>query len=75
MWCGDLNFRLTEEREVIMRGLADSLNDRSSNDSKISKISSTILQADQLSAVMSAETTLKGFQEAPICFPPTYKVI
>jgi inositol polyphosphate 5-phosphatase INPP5E len=74
IWCGDLNFRLSEDREVLMRNIANNFHDRISMSGKKSFSTSTsLLQADQLAAVLAAETILKGFKEAPIQFLPTYK--
>lgn len=75
IWCGDLNFRLAEDRAAVMHRLANAFNtSRSSPTVETTPESSSLLRADQLAAVLAAETILKGFQEAPIRFPPTYKV-
>jgi len=57
-WCGDLNFRLEQTREVIIRDIEDGL---------------SVLESDQLTWLMSEGTVFRGFREHPIQFRPTYK--
>ncbi|KAI7812424.1 phosphatidylinositol polyphosphate 5-phosphatase type IV [Triplophysa rosa] len=60
-WFGDFNFRLNKARgevEAILNQDADM---------------SVLLQHDQLSKEMKEGSIFKGFQEAQIHFPPTYK--
>lgn len=76
IWCGDLNFRLAEDRAAVMTRIANSFTgSRNSPTVERNPESSSLLHADQLAAVLAAETILKGFNEAPIRFPPTYKVL
>lgn len=77
--CGDLNFRLMDNRESVLRDLAESVNknpteNTENKDCKVSSAFLPLLQIDQLSAVLSGGTVLRGFKEAPIHFAPTYKV-
>ena len=57
-WCGDLNFRLEQTREEIIRDIEDGV---------------SVLETDQLTWLMSRGTILRGFKEHPIQFRPTYK--
>ncbi|XP_023336477.1 72 kDa inositol polyphosphate 5-phosphatase, partial [Eurytemora carolleeae] len=57
-WCGDLNFRLEQSREEIIRDIEDGL---------------SVLETDQLTWLMSEGTVFRGFREHPILFRPTYK--
>jgi len=57
-WCGDLNFRLEQTREEIIRDIEDGV---------------SVLETDQLGWLMSKGTIFRGFKEHPISFRPTYK--
>jgi len=57
-WCGDLNFRLEQTREEIIRDIEDGV---------------SVLETDQLGWLMSKGTIFRGFKEHPINFRPTYK--
>ena len=57
-WCGDLNFRLEQSREEIIRDIQDGV---------------SVLETDQLTWLMSQGTVFKGFKEHAIQFRPTYK--
>lgn len=59
-WCGDMNFRLD-----ITRKHADWL--------IMNRTYHQALEFDQLRAVLRDTDALRGFHEAPIRFPPTYK--
>ena len=59
-WCGDMNFRLD-----ITRKHADWL--------IMNRTYRQALEFDQLRAVLRDTDALRGFHEAPIRFPPTYK--
>lgn len=62
-WFGDFNFRLNKDRETV-----DSiLNQNPETDM------SKLLAYDQLTSEMSRGSIFKGFQEADICFRPSYK--
>ncbi|XP_051977792.1 phosphatidylinositol polyphosphate 5-phosphatase type IV-like [Xyrauchen texanus] len=62
-WFGDFNFRLNKARG----GVEEILNQVVGADM------SPLLQHDQLSKEMKEGSIFKGFQEATIHFPPTYK--
>ena len=57
-WCGDLNFRLEQSREEIIRDIEDGV---------------SVLETDQLTWLMNKGTIFRGFKEHPITFRPTYK--
>lgn len=62
-WFGDFNFRLSKDRvgvETILKQAAG-------------LDMAPLLQHDQLSKEMKDGSIFKGFHEAPIHFPPTYK--
>ena len=57
-WCGDLNFRLEQSREVVMREVDGG---------------SSVLDFDQLNYLKSEGLIFRGYSEDAIKFPPTYK--
>ncbi|XP_065226697.1 inositol polyphosphate 5-phosphatase E [Planococcus citri] len=64
-WFGDLNFRLTQPREQIIEWVQKQ---KFPMDSNI-----PLPFYDQLYSSMKKGLVFRGFQEAPITFPPTYK--
>ena len=58
-WSGDLNFRLEQSREVVIREVKDS--------------GTSVLDFDQLNFLRQEGLIFKGFHESTISFPPTYK--
>ncbi|KAM9821994.1 phosphatidylinositol polyphosphate 5-phosphatase type IV isoform X1 [Syngnathus typhle] len=62
-WFGDFNFRLGHERASV-----ESIIKRTSGDDM-----DALMEHDQLSKEMKDGSIFKGFQEANIHFPPTYK--
>ncbi|XP_026828008.1 inositol polyphosphate 5-phosphatase E isoform X1 [Ooceraea biroi] len=62
-WCGDLNFRLAQPREEIIEWITNTC---------FPQESPINLHKDQLRASLN-DGVLRGFEEAPITFPPTYK--
>ena len=62
-WCGDLNFRLEQTREVVVRELLNHAD----------KSYKHVLDFDQLNYLKDQGHILKGFNEEPIHFPPTFK--
>uniref|UniRef100_A0A147BG75 Putative inositol polyphosphate 5-phosphatase n=1 Tax=Ixodes ricinus TaxID=34613 RepID=A0A147BG75_IXORI len=65
-WCGDLNFRIMNERETVVNLLRDPAFDRKA-------VYESLLRFDQLKSAMSEGQAFFGFQEAGIGFGPTYK--
>lgn len=65
-WCGDLNFRLVNERSTVV-GL---LKDRRENKETTYE---SLLKFDQLRSAMLDGQAFFGFQEGKIKFGPTYK--
>ncbi|XP_033212806.1 inositol polyphosphate 5-phosphatase E isoform X2 [Belonocnema kinseyi] len=63
-WCGDLNFRLSQPREEVIQWITDT---------RFPRQSPVNLQKDQLRTILNDGSVFRGFQEAPITFPPTYK--
>ncbi|XP_015433834.1 PREDICTED: 72 kDa inositol polyphosphate 5-phosphatase isoform X2 [Dufourea novaeangliae] len=63
-WCGDLNFRLAQPREEVIQWVTDT---------SFPQQSPVNLRKDQLRATLNEGSVLRGFEEAPITFPPTYK--
>ncbi|XP_044576650.1 inositol polyphosphate 5-phosphatase E isoform X1 [Cotesia glomerata] len=63
-WCGDLNFRLAQPREEVIQWVTDTCFPSSS---------AVSMNKDQLRSVLNEGAVLRGFEEAPITFPPTYK--
>ena len=57
-WCGDLNFRIEQTREVVIRDIQDGL---------------SVLEFDQLNFLRSEGLVFSGYVEDPIRFVPTYK--
>ncbi|XP_043914454.1 phosphatidylinositol polyphosphate 5-phosphatase type IV isoform X2 [Protopterus annectens] len=62
-WFGDFNFRLSKDRDIIDQILKENLG----------RDMSILLQFDQLSREIQEGSVFKGFREASIQFPPTYK--
>ncbi len=69
-WCGDLNFRLEQSREVVLREVSSSSSSPPPSSSSVS-----VLDFDQLNFLRQEGLIFRGFQEADIVFPPTYKVL
>ncbi|XP_076314929.1 inositol polyphosphate 5-phosphatase E-like isoform X2 [Tachypleus tridentatus] len=65
-WCGDLNFRLTQKRDVIIKLLENR---------KIQNVLSCemMLKHDQLQKAMKEGVAFRDFHEATITFVPSYK--
>ncbi|XP_076297688.1 inositol-3-phosphate synthase isoform X2 [Lasioglossum baleicum] len=63
-WCGDLNFRLAQPREEVIQWVTDTC---------FVQQSPLNLHKDQLRTILKEGSVLRGFEEAPITFPPTYK--
>ncbi|XP_076659726.1 inositol-3-phosphate synthase isoform X2 [Halictus rubicundus] len=63
-WCGDLNFRLAQPREEVIQWVTDTC---------FLQQSPVNLHKDQLRTILKEGAVLRGFEEAPITFPPTYK--
>ncbi|XP_076167369.1 inositol-3-phosphate synthase isoform X1 [Ptiloglossa arizonensis] len=63
-WCGDLNFRLAQPREEVIQWVTDTY---------FPQQSPINLHKDQLRTILNEGAVLRGFEEAPIMFPPTYK--
>ncbi len=57
-WGGDLNFRLEQSREVVIREVRDGL---------------SVLDFDQLNFLRREGFVFRGYAESDITFPPTYK--
>lgn len=57
-WCGDLNFRLEQSREVVMREVEGG---------------ASVLDFDQLNYLKSEGFIFRGYSEDTVKFPPTYK--
>ncbi|XP_058459560.1 inositol polyphosphate 5-phosphatase E [Malaya genurostris] len=66
-WCGDLNFRLSEPREKLMRWI------ETTQFPLPSHLPHGFMHTDQLTTVLADGAAFKGFREAKITFPPTYK--
>ena len=67
-WCGDLNFRLSEPREKLMKWI------ETTQFPLPAHLPHGYLHKDQLTSVLADGAAFKGFREAQITFPPTYKV-
>lgn len=65
-WCGDLNFRLLQERSAVMSFVEEQLH-------QISLSYETLLQSDQLYKAMKEGMAFSGFNEGKINFAPSYK--
>ncbi|XP_014482775.1 PREDICTED: 72 kDa inositol polyphosphate 5-phosphatase isoform X4 [Dinoponera quadriceps] len=63
-WCGDLNFRLAQPREEVIQWITNTC---------FPQESPINLHKDQLRVILNEGAVLRGFEEAPITFPPTYK--
>ncbi|XP_029671904.1 inositol polyphosphate 5-phosphatase E isoform X2 [Formica exsecta] len=63
-WCGDLNFRLAQPREEVIQWITNTC---------FPQESPINLRKDQLRTILNEGAILRGFEEAPITFPPTYK--
>ncbi|XP_070160666.1 inositol polyphosphate 5-phosphatase E isoform X3 [Polyergus mexicanus] len=63
-WCGDLNFRLAQPREEVIQWITNTC---------FPQESPINLRKDQLRTILNEGAVLRGFEEAPITFPPTYK--
>ncbi|XP_015122800.1 inositol polyphosphate 5-phosphatase E isoform X2 [Diachasma alloeum] len=63
-WCGDLNFRLAQPREEVIQWVSDAC---------FPQTTPVNLGKDQLRMTLNEGAVLRGFEEAPITFPPTYK--
>lgn len=66
-WCGDLNFRLSEPRENLLEWIQNTRFPLPSH------LPHGFMHTDQLKSVLSDGAAFKGFLEANITFPPTYK--
>ncbi|XP_070509543.1 inositol polyphosphate 5-phosphatase E [Chironomus tepperi] len=66
-WCGDLNFRLSEPRDNLMKWLKETQFPLPSH------LPHGYLHTDQLTSVLADGAAFRGFKEAKINFPPTYK--
>ncbi|KAL1115935.1 hypothetical protein AAG570_005430 [Ranatra chinensis] len=64
-WCGDLNFRICRPRTEVLNWL--------SQQSFPLDEPHEFTSEDQLTSNLSSGSVLRGFEEAPITFPPTYK--
>ncbi|XP_029170252.1 inositol polyphosphate 5-phosphatase E isoform X2 [Nylanderia fulva] len=62
-WCGDLNFRLAQPREEVIQWITNTCFPQESIN----------LHKDQLKTILNEGAVLRGFEEAAITFPPTYK--
>ena len=67
-WCGDLNFRLAEPRERLLEWIENTQFPLPSH------LPHGYMHTDQLQSVLADGAAFKGFKEANITFPPTYKV-
>ncbi|XP_018392947.1 PREDICTED: 72 kDa inositol polyphosphate 5-phosphatase [Cyphomyrmex costatus] len=63
-WCGDLNFRLAQPREEVIQWITNTC---------FPQESPINMRKDQLKNMLNEGAVLRGFEEAPILFPPTYK--
>ncbi|XP_012220905.1 inositol polyphosphate 5-phosphatase E isoform X4 [Linepithema humile] len=63
-WCGDLNFRLAQPREEVIEWITNTC---------FPQESPINLHKDQLRSILNDGAVLRGFEEASITFPPTYK--
>lgn len=67
-WAGDLNFRLSTPRAKVLEWLSRTKFPLPPH------LPHGYLHHDQLRSVLADGAAFKGFQEAKITFPPTYKV-
>ena len=63
-WCGDLNFRLEQTREVVVREVGQDVDGECFN---------SVLDFDQLNYLRSEGLIFKHYKEDKINFPPTFK--
>lgn len=66
-WCGDLNFRLSEPRDKLLEWIEKTKFPLPSH------LPHGYMHTDQLKSVLADGAAFKGFKEANITFPPTYK--
>ncbi|CAO1340761.1 unnamed protein product [Diamesa serratosioi] len=66
-WCGDLNFRLSEPRANLLKWI------ETTKFPLPAHLPHGFLHTDQLTSVLADGAAFKGFKEAKISFPPTYK--
>lgn len=66
-WCGDLNFRLSEPREKLLKWI------ETTQFPLPSHLPHGFMHTDQLKSILSNGAAFKDFKEANITFPPTYK--
>lgn len=66
-FCGDLNFRLSEPRNNLLRWI------ETTSFPLPEHLSHSFMHTDQLTQALSCCAAFKGFHEAKITFPPTYK--
>ncbi|XP_068149999.1 LOW QUALITY PROTEIN: inositol polyphosphate 5-phosphatase E [Drosophila tropicalis] len=66
-WCGDLNFRLSEPREKLLEWIQNTKFPLPSH------LPHGYMHTDQLTSVLADGAAFRGFMEANITFPPTYK--
>lgn len=67
-FCGDLNFRLSEPRSNLLKWI------ETTQFPLPEHLPHGFLHTDQLTQALSDGAAFKGFREAKITFPPTYKV-
>lgn len=67
-WSGDLNFRLGEPREKVLKWI------ETTQFPLPAHLPNGYMHTDQLKSVLSNGAAFKDFKEANITFPPTYKV-
>lgn len=67
-WSGDLNFRLQAPRDKLLKWI------ETTQFPLPAHLPHGYLHTDQLTTVLSDGAAFKGFKEANITFPPTYKV-
>lgn len=67
-FCGDLNFRLSEPRSNLLKWI------KTTQFPLPEHLPHGFLHTDQLTQALSDGAAFKGFKEAKITFPPTYKV-
>ena len=68
-WCGDLNFRLEQDRDIVMHELSLAVNRMGDT----SGCFDSVLDFDQLNHLRSEGLIFKDYKEDPISFPPTFK--
>ncbi|XP_023209795.1 72 kDa inositol polyphosphate 5-phosphatase-like [Centruroides sculpturatus] len=65
-WCGDLNFRLIQDRSAVMSFVEEKLH-------QLTLSYDMLLQSDQLHKAMQEGMAFSGFKEGKINFGPSYK--